>query len=225
MSKDGLFALFASGEDVSQLFRSLLYEERDNLFTSINISSLTEKFTGVPIDPQRDDAPSNTLFGGFSNNNQPPPSPTSSIMSLPEEVTQHTIPDDDLWQQADVQSPPEKKLYTWESFGAGRRAAFLLRNPYVTEQSPKAFDELLQRHMNNIYSPDESGIVVDDYLFSDVSSLRLLTGLTTVSPFCLCRPRILVIPVECETRICARCAKIAHHRNISNGCPIVTSTH
>ena len=225
MSKDGLFALFASGEDVSQLFRSLLYEERDNLFTSINISSLTEKFTGVPIDPQRDDAPSNTLFGGFSNNNQPPPSPTSSIMSLPEEVTQHTIPDDDLWQQADVQSPPEKKLYTWESFGAGRRAAFLLRNPYVTEQSPKAFDELLQRHMNNIYSPDESGIVVDDYLFSDVSSLRLLTGLTTVSPFCLCRPRILVIPVECETRICARCAKIAHHRNISNGCPIVTSPH
>jgi hypothetical protein len=30
------------------------------------------------------------------------------------------------------------------------------------------FDELLQRHMNHIYSPHESGIVVDEVLFREV---------------------------------------------------------
>ena len=167
-TKDTLFTPFATGGDVSYLFRSL--SEQETLFSTTNIPSLTKQFTSLPINPlPRQDVPPSTLFGAFSNDIQPPLSPTSSILSLPEEITQHTIPDDDLWQHADEQPPSAKRLDTWESFGAGRRSSSVHGNPFVTEQNPRDFDELLQRHMNHIYSPNESGIVVDAYLFREVS--------------------------------------------------------
>jgi hypothetical protein len=65
-----------------------------------------------------------------------------------------------------------QKINTWESFGAGRRDVSLCGNPFVTEQSPEMFDELLRRHENHIYSPNESGTVVDEYFFRDVSLLK-----------------------------------------------------
>lgn len=170
-TKDTLFTPFATGGDVSYLFRSLSHDqEQETLFSTTNIPSLTKQFTSLPINPlPRQDVPASTLFGSFSNDIQPPSSPTSSILSLPEEITQHTIQDDDLWQNADEQPPSSKRLDTWESFGAGRRSSFVHGDPFVTEQNPTVFDELLQRQMNHIYSPNESGIVVHAYLFREVS--------------------------------------------------------
>jgi hypothetical protein len=168
-TQDTLFTPFATGGDVSYLFRPLS-QEQETLFSTTHIPSLTRQFTSLPINPlPRQDVPASTLFGTFSNDIQPPSSPASSILSLPEEITQHTIPDDDLWQHADEQAPSSKRLDTWESFGAGRRSIPVDGNPFMTEQNPRVFDELLQRQMNHIYSPNESGNVVHAYLFREVT--------------------------------------------------------
>src|SRR5438045_334650 len=121
-AKETLFTPFATGGDVSHFFQAPSQKEHDNLFSTTNIASLTKKFTSLPINvlPQ-DDMSKSTLFGSFSDDIQSPSSPTSSVLSLPEEVTQHTLPDVDLWQQADSQSPTAQKINTWESFGATRR--------------------------------------------------------------------------------------------------------
>lgn len=174
--EDSLFSPYATGKDVSYLFRVTSAAEQDTLFSDINIPSITQQFTSLPVDilPPVQDVPESTLFGAFSEQVQSPSSPSSSCLSLPEEVTQHTIPDDDdLWQHTDSQ-PPVSKVNTWESFGAQRTDNFVKVNPFVTEQSPKVFDELLRRHMNHIYSPNESGTVVDEYLFREVSPFSSL---------------------------------------------------
>lgn len=183
-TKDNIFTPFATGGDVSHLFRTLSPEEQDTLFSTTNIPSLTKQFTSLPINvlPHKDET-SSVLFGSFSNEIQSPSSPTSSILSLPEEVTQHTIPDDDLWQQASSQPSPSSKIDTWESFGASREEVFLHGNPFVTEQNPKVFDELLKRHMNHIYSPSESGTIVDEYLFREVCLLKYVSYRSVFSQF------------------------------------------
>lgn len=194
--KETLFSPFATGGDVSHLFRVAPSNDGNTLFSS-DITALTKQFTSKPVDilpQQQQDVPPSTLFGIFSEDVQPPPSPASSIMSLPEEVTQHTIPEDDVWEHADSHAPLTRKVDTWESFGMGRRNISIGVNPFVTEQSPKMFDELLRRHMNHIYSPNESGIVVDEHLFREVVSL--IVQLIIVSSRCLCRPRIFVVPLE-----------------------------
>ena len=184
--KDTLFSLSAGSEGVSSLFQTATTED-DNLFVLTDIPSLTKQFTSLPIEilPQRQDVPESTLFGTLPEEVQVPPSPTSSILSSPDEVTQHTIPDDDLWQQAKAQPCTLRDLHTWEAFGASRTNVQSHVNPFVTEQTPKVFDELLKRHMNHIYSPNESGVVVDEYLFREVISDNIV--LTVVSSCGFCR--------------------------------------
>src|SRR5271167_2566769 len=95
--KDTLFTPFASGGDVSHFFQGQSPQQEDTLFSSTNIPSLTKQFTSLPIKVlPLEDTPRDTLFGTFSNDIHSPSSPTSSILSLPEEVTEQTIPDDDL---------------------------------------------------------------------------------------------------------------------------------
>lgn len=191
-TKDALFLPYVSGGDVSYLLRVSSTED-DNLFSGTDIPSLTKQFTSLPLEVlhQRQDVPESTLFGQFSEDIHPPPSPASSILSLPDEVTQHTIPDDDLWQRTDTQLPSERKLYTWETFGVNRASLQTRTNPYLTEQTPRIFDELLKRHMNHIYSPNESGIVVDEYLFREV--LLCNVCLILVATRCLRRSWVFTI--------------------------------
>ena len=169
-SEVNLFIPRASRDDVSRLFHVPQTDE-ENLFSSIDLPALTKQITSLPVDILlvKTEIPESTLFGIFSEDVQPPLSPVESILSLQEEVTQHTIPDvDDVWQDADEFPGPTKKVDTWETFGVGRRDGRIGVNPFVTEQRPKVFDELLRRHMNHIYSPNESGIVVDEHLFREV---------------------------------------------------------
>ena len=166
VDKETLFSRSADG-DTSYLFAT---QERDSLF-STDIAILNNQFTAtrpVTLVPQQDNVPKSTLFGSFSDD-VAPPSPVSSILSLQEEVTQHTIPDEeDIWSQANSQIHLTRKVDTWESFGAVRRDVKQEGNQFVTEQDPKVFDELLSRHMNHIYAPNESGIVVAEFLFREV---------------------------------------------------------
>lgn len=176
-SKGNLFTRHVTGDDISHLLHVLQTDE-ENLFSSIDLPALTKQITSLPVDILlvKQEIPESTLFGVFSEDVQPPLSPVESILSLQEEVTQHTIPDvDDVWQDADEFPPPTKKVDTWETFGVGRRDGRIGANPFVTEQRPKVFDELLRRHMNHIYSPNESGIVVDEHLFREVPSLPLFS--------------------------------------------------
>ena len=174
-TKDALFSSLSNG-DTSTL---CAVPETDTLFSSTDIPLLTKQFTSTcPITlllPHQDNLPQSTLFGSFSDDISPP-SPVSSILSAQEEVTQHTLPDDndDVWNQVDSQGPSTRKVDTWESFGVERRGVKQQVNPYITEQDPKIFDELLQRHLNHIYSPNESGIVVEEFLFRDVPLIPIV---------------------------------------------------
>src|SRR5277367_2508375 len=170
MDKDTLFS-HAADRDTSYL---LVVSETNTLFSSTDIPLLTKQFTSThPITllpQQQDNLPQTTLFGSFSDDDIVPPSPVSSILSLQEEITQHTLPDndDDIWNQPDSLVPTTRKVDTWESFGMDHKDVRHEGNPFVTEQHPKVFDELLQRHMNHIFAPNESGIVVDEFLFREV---------------------------------------------------------
>jgi hypothetical protein len=172
-TKETLFTQHATGEDVSHIYRVTSVLEKDTLFSNIDIPSLTKQITSLPIEVlPRQDIHQSTLFGDFSEDVDSPPSPASSYLSLPEEVTQRTI-DDDLWQHADTYPVESRKVDTWESFGVGRSGDVVRGNPFVTEQDPRVFDELLRRHMNHIYSPNESGTIVDEIIFREVHlSLR-----------------------------------------------------
>jgi hypothetical protein len=170
MDKDTLFSHSADGD--TSYFVSV--PESETLFSSTDIPLLTKQFTSIrPITllPQQDSLPQSTLFGSFSDD-AVPPSPVSSILSLQEEVTQHTLPDDDdddLWNQPESLVPTTRKVDTWESFGVDRKGVRQEGNPFVTEQHPKLFDELLRSNMNHIFAPNESGIVVDEFLFREVA--------------------------------------------------------
>ena len=174
MDKDTLFS-HAADRDTSYL---LVVSETNTLFSSTDIPLLTKQFTSThPINlvpPQQDNLPQTTLFGSFSDDDVVPPSPVSSILSLQEEITQHTLPDDDddVWNQSDSLSPTARKVDTWESFGVDRKGVRQEGNPFVTEQHPKLFDELLRSHMNHIFAPNESGILVDEFLFREVPLLN-----------------------------------------------------
>ena len=111
MSSSTLFTVHSSNEDVLlHLFQSSLqHDENDNLFSSIDIRSLSKQIISAPVQilPRLEDAPASSLFGRFSDHVNAPSSPVSSIMSLPEEVTQHTIPDeDDVWRDTELPSVP-----------------------------------------------------------------------------------------------------------------------
>jgi hypothetical protein len=204
-SKDTLFASYATGDDVSRLFRATTPSDEKTLFSSIDLSSLTKQITSLPVEllPLPQEIPESTLFGLFSEDLRPPLSPVSSILSFQEEVTQHTIPDDDdVWRNADELPPPSNKVDTWETFGAGRGQEDIIRvNPFVTEQRPKVFDQLMRRHMNHIYAPYESGIIVDEHLFREVFPFaKVIMCLIVVSTGSFNRSRILVIPVEGESQ-------------------------
>ena len=170
-SSSTLFPVVSSSEDVRHLFQPSSLEN-DNLFSAINIRAITNEITSVPFDlrPRVEDVPQSSLFGAFSEDYHPPLSPISSVMSLPDEVTQHTNPDDDdLWREAESFPLSSKKVDTWETFGVGREnTADISVNPFVTEQEPKLFDQLLRRHMDHIYSPGESGVVIDELIFREV---------------------------------------------------------
>ena len=173
MSSSSLFAADSSNEDVLlHLFQSSLQRDEDNLFSSIDIRSLSKQISSAPVQilPPLEDAPASSLFGRFSDHANPPSSPVSSIMSLPDEVTQHTIPDeDDVWRNAELPSLHSKKVDTWETFGSARVGNEDIKtNPFATEQDPKVFDQLLKRHLDHIYSPNESGVVVDQFLYREV---------------------------------------------------------
>jgi len=199
--RDTLFTSHASAQDAAGIFH-VTQSDEENLFSSIDFPSLTKQFASLPLGvvvPLPQEIPESTLFGPFSEDVQPPLSPVSSILSLQEEVTQHTIPDDDVWQDADEIPPPSKKVDTWETFGLGRSTADVPVNPFVTEQIPRAFDELLRRHMNHIYAPNESGIVIDEYLFREVACLHHL-DLRVVSSGSFNRSRLFVISMGRESR-------------------------
>lgn len=174
MTSSTLFTI-DSNEDVLHLFKPSSTEEENNLFSSINIRELTKQITTssapVPLLPLTEEVRQSTLFGTFSEDFEPPSSPVSSVMTLPEEVTEHTIPDEeDVWRDAESLPLPPKTIDTWETFGARQSIPGKFHvNPFVTEQEPKVFDQLLRRHMDHIYSPNESGVVVDEYLFREVS--------------------------------------------------------
>jgi hypothetical protein len=184
-TKDTLFASPSDGE-MSLL---LAAPETETLFSSTDIPLLTKQFTStrpITLFHPEDNVPQSTLFGSFSYE-IPPPSPVSSILSLQDEVTQHTLPDenDDIWNQVDSQVISTRRVDTWESFGVERKGIKQEGNPFVTEQDPKVFDELLRRHMNHIYAPNESGIVVDELLFREV--LVLISLLIAGSACGMCR--------------------------------------
>ena len=174
MDKDTLFSHSADGD--TSYFVSV--SESETLFSSTDIPLLSKQFTSTrPITllpQQQDNLPQSTLFGFFSDD-AIPTSPVSSILSLQEEVTQHTLPDDDdddVWNQSDSLVPTTRKVDTWESFGVDRKGLKQEGNPVVTVQNPKLFDELLRSHMNHIFAPNESGIVVDEFLFREVARCR-----------------------------------------------------
>lgn len=172
-TKDTLFSNPSDG-NTSLLLGT---QETETLFSSTDILFLTKQFTStrpITLLPQQNRVPQSTLFGSFSDD-IPPQSPTSSILSLQDEVTQHTLPDDDdIWNQVDSQVPSTRNVDTWESFGVERKGVKQEGNPFVTEQHPQVFDELLRRHMNHIYAPNESGIVVDELLFREVLVVNYL---------------------------------------------------
>jgi hypothetical protein len=203
-SKDNLFSVPATGDDISRLFH-VSYTDDENLFSSIDLPALTKQITSLPVDilPVKQEIPESSLFGVFSQQVQSPSSPVESILSLQEEVTQHTIPDeDDLWRDAETFPRTTNKVDTWETFGVGLPNRDIGVNPFVTEQRPRVFDELLRRHMNHLHAPNESGIVVDEHLFREVSPLPPLSPLSLLSPeiivsfICVHRSRILIIPME-----------------------------
>ena len=172
--KDTLFAPFATGDDVSHFFISPATDDTNTLFSA----HLPKHFPpSLPLHlllHHTQDFPTSTLFGPCSEtatlNDDSPSSPTpSSILSLQDDVTQHTIPDDDdIWDDAEHE-PKTDKIKTWEGFGASRDDVRVGGTPFVTELRPVVFDELLRRHMNHFYAPNESGIVVDEQLFREVS--------------------------------------------------------
>jgi hypothetical protein len=170
--KETTLASVSTDGDVCQLFRVMPVED-DNLFSSVNLPSLTTSFNSLPdqVQQQTQEIPTSTLFGEFSDTLQPPSSPVSSILSLSDEVTEHTIPDDDIWQNADSQAPASKKAVSWEVFGVNRSLSPSNNSPFLTEQTPKVFDQQLRKHMNHIYSPNESGIVFDEGVFREASTL------------------------------------------------------
>jgi hypothetical protein len=159
-------------EDVLRLFaQSPLPSNKDNLFSEVNITALSSQVTSHPVTllPASQDVPASTLFGAFSEDVRSP-SPASSLLSLTrEEITEHTI-HEDIWHDADSLSPTAK-IYTWESFGAGRAGVDVRGSAFVTEQSQRVFDLTLQRHMNHLYAPDETGTVVDEKLFREVTGV------------------------------------------------------
>ena len=169
MDRDTLFSHTTDGDTKLCL---LPPQEGDSLFSSTDIRVLSKQFTSArPITflPPQPNGPQSTLFGSFSEDVNPP-SPASSILSPQDEVTQHTLPDDDdIWNQPESQISGTRKVDTWESFGVGRKDVKQEGNPFVTEQDPKMFDDFLRRHMNHIFAPNESGIVVDEHLFREVT--------------------------------------------------------
>jgi hypothetical protein len=194
--KDTLLAPVSTDGDVRQLFRVLPVED-DNLFSKVDLSSLTTAFHSLPdqVQQQTQEIPRSSLFGEFSDALQAPSSPVSSILSLSDEVTQHTIPDDDLWQNADSQATASKKVVSWETFGVNRSQSPANNNPFLTEQNPEVFDQQLRKHMNHIYSPNESGIVFDEAVLREASTLLALY-LIIVSPFRLNWSRICPVSLE-----------------------------
>jgi hypothetical protein len=221
--KDNLLASVSADGDVRQLFR-VLPVENDNLFSSVDLPSLITAINSLPDQVQRQtqEIPRSTLFGEFSDALQAPLSPVSSILSLSDEVTQHTIPDDDdLWQIADSQAPTSKKVVSWETFGVNRSQSPSNKNPFLTEQNPEIFDQQLRKHMNHIYSPNESGIVIDEGVFREASALLVLY-LIIVSPFCLNWPRILPVSLERQIRpFRSLCPKITCIRHLFGRCILV----
>ena len=189
-TKDTLFAPFATGDDVSHFFLSPSADNKTTLF-STHLPNLFPPFPALHRLPHHtQDFPTSTLFGPFSEtvplNDNPPSSPTpSSILSLQDEATQPTIPDDDnIWADAEHE-PKTDKVKTWEGFGASRGDVQVGGTPFVTELRPAVFDELLRRHMDHFYAPNDSGIVVDELLFREVS--YRISYANAVSSFCLCR--------------------------------------
>ena len=169
MSKmhDTVFSPYATGEDFSYLFGITAAGDEDNVFSSTSIPLLAKQVLSQPVEvfPGFANDGNNTIFDSAGD---VPSSPVSTILSVPEDATVDTIPEDDLWQQIDADTRPTKKINTWESFGASRQNFDITVNPFLTEQPPKVFDELLRRHLNHIYAPNESGTVVDERLFREV---------------------------------------------------------
>ena len=196
MSKahDTVFTPYATGEDVSYLFGITAAVDEDNVFSSTSIPSLAKQILSRPVE----------VFPGFTNDGSKtifesatvdvPSSPVSTILSILEDVTLDTIPEDDLWQHADLDTRPSKKTNTWESFGASRDNFDIKVNPFLTEQRPQVFDELLRRHLNHIHAPNESGTVVDERLFREVRPPA--ANLITVPSCLLPWTRISIVPVE-----------------------------
>jgi len=189
-TKDTLFAPFATGDDVSHFFVSPS-ADNDNTLFSTHLPKHSPSFPPLHrLAHHTQDFPTSTLFGPFSEtailNDDAPSSPTlSSILSLDDEVTYSTIPDDDdIWADAEHE-PKTDKIKTWEGFGASRGDVQVGGTPFVTEIRPAVFDELLRRHMNHFYAPSESGIVVDELLFREVT--YRISYVNAVSSFCLCR--------------------------------------
>src|SRR5262245_14949910 len=198
MCSSTLFASDVAGvnENVRHLFLQPTPQADDSLlFSAIDIPSLTSRITSRPLavsvvpPPLAQNVPSSTLFGTFCEDvHLRPSSPVSSVSTLPQEHTEHTLPDSDdsIWQDADSFPTAVKKVSTWETFGAGRvRPGKTPVNLFVTEQSPQAFDLVLQRQMNHIYAPNESGVVVDEYLFREVLLACDFIDKKSVSSLCL----------------------------------------
>jgi hypothetical protein len=162
-----LFTRSASA-DLSDLLKVKGGEE--NLFSATDIAALKQQFNSLSANflPNLQQIPQSTLFDDTADNSEPPESPVSSIFAHEDEPTQHTIPDDeDHWSGAcDISLP--QKIHSWETFGIRELHSQSFDSPFVTEQDPKIFNELLQRHLNHIYSPNESGTVVDESLFREV---------------------------------------------------------
>jgi hypothetical protein len=143
----------------------------ETLFSVTDIASLNKQFgTLCTLPSQRTRS---ALFGDI-NELQRPSSPASSILSLGEEVTHLTEPDDDdPWPEAHTVPLPQKRC-AWETFGRGLPNSLSFNSPFLTEQNPKVFDALLRRHLNHIYSPNEAGIVVDEVLFREVLPFKAI---------------------------------------------------
>jgi hypothetical protein len=177
MASSTLFTLASPlNEGIPLLFALSDPFNKDNLFSEVNIPALSSQITSLPVTllPQTaEDISPSSLFGPFSEDTHiRSASSSSNIPSLTqEEVTEHTIhDDDDIWPDADYSSPPSSMTHTWETFGAGRTGVSTQATPFITEQSPRVFDLTVQRHMNHVYAPREAGAVVDEKLFREVGS-------------------------------------------------------
>lgn len=173
-TSETLFRRYATGEDaLSRLFQPNQME--DNIFSSIDVRSMTKEFASFPGNGSaHENLQESTLFSTISDDAEPSSSSVTSVLSLEDEITQNTIPEEDVWQAADSLPSTSKKLETWESFGSNRTHCLEPVNPFVTEQNPQVFDELLKRHMHDNYSSNESGVVVGEVLFREVDAFLVI---------------------------------------------------